>query len=45
VTLLMLRDTAVDADRDAGTVPAAVTLARILRNLLPADPELRQDWR
>jgi AcrR family transcriptional regulator len=37
--------TAVDAERDAETAPAAVVLARILRNLLPADPELRQDWR
>ncbi|WP_405562916.1 TetR/AcrR family transcriptional regulator [Streptomyces sp. NBC_01180] len=36
---------AVDVERDAGTAPAAVILSRILRNLLPADPELQQDWR
>ncbi|MFE1881111.1 TetR/AcrR family transcriptional regulator [Streptomyces diastatochromogenes] len=38
-------NTAVDVDRDAETAPAAVVLARILRSLLPTDPELRQDWR
>ncbi|MFG3118061.1 TetR/AcrR family transcriptional regulator [Streptomyces sp. NPDC048197] len=37
--------TAVDVERDAGTAPAAVVLARILRNLLPTDPQLHQDWR
>ncbi|MEV5803546.1 TetR/AcrR family transcriptional regulator [Streptomyces collinus] len=37
--------TALDAERDAETAPAAVVLARILRSLLPTDPELRQDWR
>ncbi|WP_251091900.1 TetR family transcriptional regulator C-terminal domain-containing protein [Streptomyces sp. Caat 7-52] len=37
--------TALDAERDADTAPAAVVLARILRNLLPTDPELQQDWR
>ncbi|WP_129311099.1 TetR/AcrR family transcriptional regulator [Streptomyces sp. L2] len=37
--------TAVDVDRDAETAPASVILARILRNLLPTDPELHQDWR
>ncbi|MFJ9535753.1 TetR/AcrR family transcriptional regulator [Streptomyces sp. NPDC101225] len=37
--------TAVDVERDAETAPAAVILARILRNLLPTDPELHQDWR
>lgn len=37
--------TAVDVERDAETAPAAVVLARILRSLLPTDPELRQDWR
>ena len=38
-------NTAVDVERDAETAPAAVILARILRNLLPADPQLHQDWR
>jgi AcrR family transcriptional regulator len=38
-------NTAVDVERDAETAPAAVILARILRNLLPTDPELHQDWR
>ncbi|MFF7237948.1 TetR/AcrR family transcriptional regulator [Streptomyces collinus] len=38
-------NTALDAERDAETAPAAVVLARILRSLLPTDPELRQDWR
>lgn len=38
-------NTAVDVERDAETVPAAVILARILRNLLPTYPELHQDWR
>ncbi|ANP51529.1 AcrR family transcriptional regulator [Streptomyces griseochromogenes] len=38
-------NTAVDLERDAGTAPAAVILARILRSLLPTDPELQQDWR
>ncbi|MFI9649239.1 TetR/AcrR family transcriptional regulator [Streptomyces sp. NPDC052040] len=37
--------TALDAERDVETAPAAVVLARILRSLLPTDPELRQDWR
>ncbi|MEU4489794.1 TetR/AcrR family transcriptional regulator [Streptomyces purpurascens] len=37
--------TAVDLERDAETAPAAVILARILRNLLPTDPQLHQDWR
>ncbi|OEU86777.1 TetR family transcriptional regulator [Streptomyces abyssalis] len=37
--------TSTELERDAGSVPAAVILARILRNLLPTDPELRQDWR
>jgi len=37
--------TALDAERDTETAPAAVVLARILRSLLPTDPELRQDWR
>ncbi|PKW05812.1 transcriptional regulator, TetR family [Streptomyces sp. 1222.5] len=37
--------TALDAERDVDTAPAAVVLARILRNLLPTDPELHQDWR
>lgn len=37
--------TAVDVERDAETAPAAVVLARILRSLLPTDPELHQDWR
>lgn len=26
-------------------MPASVVLARILHNMLPTDPELRQDWR
>ncbi|MFI9052057.1 TetR/AcrR family transcriptional regulator [Streptomyces sp. NPDC053427] len=38
-------NTAVDVERDAGTAPAAVILARILRNLLPSDAQLLQDWR
>ncbi|MEV6836932.1 TetR/AcrR family transcriptional regulator [Streptomyces sp. NPDC051133] len=38
-------NTAVDVERDAETAPAAVILARIVRNLLPTDPELHQDWR
>ena len=38
-------NTAVGLERDAETAPAAVVLARILRSLLPTDPELRQDWR
>ncbi|QWB27625.1 MULTISPECIES: TetR/AcrR family transcriptional regulator [Streptomyces] len=37
--------TAVDLEHDAETAPAAVILARILRNLLPTDPQLHQDWR
>ncbi|MEU9476098.1 TetR family transcriptional regulator C-terminal domain-containing protein [Streptomyces sp. NPDC048191] len=37
--------TALDVERDAETAPAAVVLARILRSLLPTDPELHQDWR
>ncbi|MFG3117709.1 TetR/AcrR family transcriptional regulator [Streptomyces sp. NPDC048197] len=36
---------AVDLEHDAETVPAAVILARIVRSLLPTDPELQQDWR
>ncbi|MEU6553313.1 TetR/AcrR family transcriptional regulator [Streptomyces sp. NPDC046915] len=38
-------NTAVDVDRDAETAPAAVILGRIIRNLLPTDPVLHQDWR
>ncbi|KAB1148200.1 TetR/AcrR family transcriptional regulator [Streptomyces luteolifulvus] len=38
-------NTAVDVERDAGTASAAVILARIVRNLLPTDPQLHQDWR
>ncbi|MFJ9817421.1 TetR/AcrR family transcriptional regulator [Streptomyces sp. NPDC101151] len=38
-------NTAVDLERDAETASAAVILARILRSLLPTDPELQQDWR
>ncbi|MEU0178011.1 TetR/AcrR family transcriptional regulator [Streptomyces massasporeus] len=38
-------NTAVDVERDAETAPAAVILARIVRNLLPTDPQLHQDWR
>ncbi|AOR36575.1 TetR family transcriptional regulator [Streptomyces fodineus] len=38
-------NTATDVERDAETAPAAVILARIVRNLLPTDPELHQDWR
>lgn len=38
-------NTATDVERDAGTASAAVILARILRNLLPTDAELHQDWR
>jgi AcrR family transcriptional regulator len=38
-------NTATDVERDAGAAPAAVILARIVRNLLPTDPELHQDWR
>ncbi|MFF3687189.1 TetR/AcrR family transcriptional regulator [Streptomyces sp. NPDC002187] len=37
--------TGTELDRDAGSVPAAVILARILNTLLPTDPELRQDWK
>jgi AcrR family transcriptional regulator len=37
--------TALDVERDAESAPAAVVLARILRSLLPTDPELHQDWR
>ncbi|MEU6706035.1 TetR/AcrR family transcriptional regulator [Streptomyces wuyuanensis] len=37
--------TGTELEKDAGSVPAAVILARILRALLPTDPELRQDWR
>lgn len=37
--------TGTEIDRDAGSVPAAVILARILNTLLPTDPVLRQDWR
>ncbi|GGN49348.1 hypothetical protein GCM10011579_002990 [Streptomyces albiflavescens] len=38
-------NTAVDVERDVESVSAAVTLARILRSLLPTDPQLHQDWR
>ncbi|MEU8976789.1 TetR/AcrR family transcriptional regulator [Streptomyces monashensis] len=38
-------NTANDVERDAETAPAAVILARIVRSLLPTDPELHQDWR
>ncbi|KUN09173.1 TetR family transcriptional regulator [Streptomyces yokosukanensis] len=38
-------NTATDVERDAETASAAVILARIVRNLLPTDPELHQDWR
>ncbi|MEU8589225.1 TetR/AcrR family transcriptional regulator [Streptomyces sp. NPDC048664] len=34
-----------EVEHDADVVPAAVILARIVRNLLPMDAELRQDWR
>lgn len=34
-----------EVEHDADVVPAAVVLARIVRNLLPMDAELRQDWR
>ncbi|MFI6763947.1 TetR/AcrR family transcriptional regulator [Streptomyces sp. NPDC050355] len=37
--------TGTELERDADTVPASVILARILHNMLPTDPELRQDWR
>ncbi|HET6353929.1 TetR/AcrR family transcriptional regulator [Streptomyces sp.] len=37
--------TGTELERDAGSVPASVILARILNSLLPTDPELRQDWR
>ncbi|MGW7367691.1 TetR/AcrR family transcriptional regulator [Streptomyces sp. NPDC054841] len=37
--------TGTELERDADSVSAAVILARILRALLPTDPELRQDWR
>lgn len=37
--------TGTELERDADTVPASVVLARILHNMLPTDPELRQDWR
>ncbi|MFJ3231020.1 TetR/AcrR family transcriptional regulator [Streptomyces sp. NPDC086787] len=38
-------NTALDVERDAGSAPAAVILARIVRNLLPTDLVLHQDWR
>ncbi|MEU1199384.1 TetR/AcrR family transcriptional regulator [Streptomyces sp. NPDC005813] len=38
-------NTAVDVERDAESAPAAVILARIVRNLLPSDPQLHQDWK
>lgn len=38
-------NTAVGVEHDVETAPAAVILARILRNLLPTDPQLHQDWR
>jgi AcrR family transcriptional regulator len=34
-----------EVEHDADVVSAAVILARIVRNLLPMDAELRQDWR
>ena len=34
-----------EVESDADAVPAAVILARIIRNLLPMDAELCQDWR
>ncbi|WP_406730040.1 TetR/AcrR family transcriptional regulator [Streptomyces sp. NBC_01794] len=37
--------TGTDLDSGADSVPASVTLARIVRSLLPTDPELRQDWK
>ncbi|QNA77693.1 TetR/AcrR family transcriptional regulator [Streptomyces sp. So13.3] len=37
--------TTVDLERDADSVAPSVILARIVRSLLPMDPELRQDWR
>ncbi|WP_455356912.1 TetR/AcrR family transcriptional regulator [Streptomyces sp. SYSU K217416] len=37
--------TGTDFENGAGSVPASVTLARIVRSLLPTDPELRQDWK
>lgn len=38
-------NTTVDLERDADSVAPSVILARIVRSLLPMDPELRQDWR
>lgn len=37
--------TGKDTGADAGSVPATVLLARILRSMLPTDAELRQDWK
>ncbi|MEV7616626.1 TetR/AcrR family transcriptional regulator [Streptomyces sp. NPDC089799] len=37
--------TGLDTEDGAGSVPAAVVLARILRSMLPTDEELRQDWK
>ncbi|MFF3457351.1 TetR/AcrR family transcriptional regulator [Streptomyces sp. NPDC002730] len=37
--------TGTELERDADSVPASVTLARIIHSMLPTDPELRQDWK
>ncbi|MFE3635617.1 TetR/AcrR family transcriptional regulator [Streptomyces cellostaticus] len=37
--------TTFEVENDADVVPAAVILARIVRNLLPMDADLYQDWR
>ncbi|MGH3326130.1 MAG: TetR/AcrR family transcriptional regulator [Streptomyces sp.] len=37
--------TGTELEGDADAVPASVILARIVRSLLPTDPELRQDWK
>ncbi|MEV6399095.1 TetR family transcriptional regulator C-terminal domain-containing protein [Streptomyces sp. NPDC051907] len=37
--------TGTDLEGDADSVPASRVLARILQNLLPTDPVLRQDWK
>ncbi|MFB7657212.1 MULTISPECIES: TetR/AcrR family transcriptional regulator [unclassified Streptomyces] len=37
--------TGTEVEGDGDAVPAAVVLARIVRSLLPTDPELRQDWK
>ncbi|WP_030199825.1 TetR/AcrR family transcriptional regulator [Streptomyces sp. NRRL S-87] len=39
------QQTGTELERDAGSVPAAVTLARIVHSMLPTDAELRQDWK